>query len=429
MLPSYKFLLNSIVICLAALLIGACASTPPAPVLDLSEVSRAQEAQATGNFSEAARLWQEAALVSVGPERENYRLRAAEAWLQAGENNLSESVLEQVDENQLFNDRLARYSLLHAELALISNDAQSAEIYLAAARPNLTSGQQSRYQRLLDRSARLQTDPATFALATAASTLQAGIQYSTTRGVAILQLLEDVPSDALENIPAETTMAYGLNHWPDLAIQVRQTLVGSIKLDDAAELWASGHPDHEVTESGFKELVGRYRQMFSLPANIAVLLPLEGGLAAAGAAIRDGLLSAFLARSEDVTLKFYPTSDDPQSAVSAYFQAVGEGAQWIIGPLALNNMSSTSESRSRDNLLFGLSLSQEHEAHAVARKALENEQTKAIMITADSPWGSRMESAFAEAFIAGGGTIITTARFNPAESDHSSLLTENRSKQ
>ena len=64
-----------------------------------------------------------------------------------------------------------------------------------------------------------------------------------------------------------------------------------------------------------------------------MLLPLEGGLAAAGAAIRDGLLSAFLDDSRQASLRFYATGDDPQSAVSAYFDAMSEGAEWIIGPL------------------------------------------------------------------------------------------------
>lgn len=424
-------------------LISACVSTPPAPVRDISEeATLAEQALATGNYSEAAQYWQEAALVTEGPLRQSYRLQAAEAWMLAGESSRSMSLLSQVDEQQLFNDRLARYSLLHAELALASADAESAEIYLTAARPNLTISQQDRYQQLIARTARMRTDPASFALATAASALQPGSPYNSTKGVAILQLLEDVPSGTLRNISEETSGSFGLNGWPELAVLVRETLVGNLPVNESAASWAIDHPAHDVDEPGFRELAGRYLQMFSLPSQIAVLLPVDGNLSAASAAIRDGLMSAFLNHSEEVTLKFYPTNEDPQSAVSAYFQATGDGAKWIVGPLrresvaalsslgslgvpalALNNAGTGSSSQAGEDLLFSLSLSQEQEARAIAQRAIANDQSKAIMVTVDSAWGRRMETAFAEAFIEAGGSIITSAQFSSSESDHSSLLT------
>lgn len=424
-------------------LISACVSTPPAPVRDLSEeASLAEKALAMGKYSEAAQYWQEAALVTEGPLRHSYRLQAAEAWMLAGENSRSLVVLDQVDEQQLFNDRLARYSLLHAELALASADAESADIYLSAARPNLANSQQERYRQLVARTARMRTDPASFALATAASALQPGSPYDSTKGVAILQLLEDVPSGTLQNISDETSGSFGLNGWPELSVMMRETLVGKRSVNEAAALWAREHPAHDVDESGFKELARRYTQLFSLPSSIAVLLPTDGGLAAAGAAIRDGMMSAFLAQSEGVTMKFYPTNNDPQSAVSAYFQAMGDGAEWIIGPLrresvaalsslgslgvpalALNSAQAEPSGQSSEDLLFRLSLSQEQEARAIAERAITNNQSKAILLTVDTAWGRRMEAAFAEAFIEAGGSIITSTQFSSAESDHTSLLT------
>ncbi len=424
------------------LFVSACAVGPAQLKVTPNEVSQAQQAQATGNFSEAARLWQEAALVSVGPDRHQYRLQAAEAWMRAGERSRSGNILSQVDQRQLLDNRVSSFSLLHAELALAAADVDAAEIYLAAARKDLTTNQKSRYRQLLARAARLQTDPASYALATAASAMKSAIGYDSTRGVAILQLLEEVSSGSLRNISGNTAGAYGLNDWPELTVLIRETLINGHDVNLAAAGWADQHPDHEVSEQEFKILAGRYRQLFSLPENIAVLLPVEGGLAAAGKAIRDGLMSAFLAHSEGVTLRFYPTTEDPQSAVSAYFQAMGEGAQWIIGPLrresvealselgslgvpalALNNTGSDGPSSARDNLLFRLSLSQEQEARAIANRALENGQISAIMLTADSAWGRQMKAAFGEAFTSGGGTITTSSQFDPAENDHSSLLT------
>jgi outer membrane PBP1 activator LpoA protein len=429
---------------MATTLLAACASGPPAPVIEIPlEVSRAQQEQATGNFSEAAELWQEAALVTVGPEQHQYRLQAAEAWLRAGENSRSASLLEQVDKRQLRQDRVSRYSLLNAELALAVSDGETAEIYLASAQQNLTASQQSRYQTLLARARRLQADPANFALATAASAMRSPGVYDSTRGVAILQLLEDVPSSSLRSISNEAAKAYGLDSWPELTLLVRETLVSGRDVTQAALNWANEHPEHVVTELEFAKLAGRYRALFSLPRNIAVLLPVNGSLAAAGKAIRDGFVSAHLNRPENVSLRFYDTGEDPQSAVSAYFQAIDEGAQWIVGPLrkesveavsnlgshgvpaiVLNSSNSGEMQANKDSLLFSVSLSQEQEARAIAKRALKNGQNAAIMVTVNSTWGNRMELAFAEAFIAGGGTITTSSQFNTSENDHSGLLKE-----
>ena len=425
-------------------LLGACASGPPAPVFEIPlEVSRAQQEQATGNFSEAARLWQEAALVTGGPEQHQYRLQAAEAWFKAGENSRSSSLLKQVDERQLKNNRISGYSLLNAELALATSDGEAAEIYLASARQNLTASQQSRYEALLARARRLQTDPANFALATAASAMQSPGSYDSTRGVAILQLLEDVSSSSLKGISNEAATAYGLDSWPELTLLIRETLVSGSDVTQAALVWAAQHPGHQVTELEFAKLAGRYRALFSLPKNIAVLLPINGSLAAAGKAIRDGIVSAYLSNPEDVSLRFYDTGEDPQSAVSAYFQAIDEGAQWVVGPLrkesvdaiskldslgvpalALNNSNSQNSKTSRDNLLVRLSLSQEEEARSIAERALKNGQNSAIMLTVDNNWGKRVELAFADAFIADGGSITTSSQFSTSENDHSSILKE-----
>lgn len=427
---------------LAITLLGACASGPPAPVIEIPlEVSRAQQELATGNFSEAARLWQEAALVSGEPEQHQYRLQAAEAWLKAGNNSRSATLLKQVDKRQLKDDRISGYSLLNAELALAASDGEAAEIYLASARQNLTTSEQSRYRTLLARARRLQADPTSFALATAASVMQSPGSYDSNRGVAILQLLEDVSSGSLRKISNEAANAYGLNSWPELTLLIRETLVSGSDVTQSALKWANHHPDHQVTELEFARLTSRYRALFSLPKNIAVLLPTNGSLAAAGKAIRDGIVSAYLSRPEDVSLRFYDTGEDPQSAVSAYFHAVDEGAQWVVGPLRKESVEAVSKldnigvpalvlnnsqdpNPNRDSLFFRLYLSQEQEARSIAERALKNGQNKAIMLTADSSWGQRVELAFAEAFIAGGGAITSRSQFSTSENDHSSLLKE-----
>ncbi len=301
--------------------------------------------------------------------------------------------------------------------------------------------QESRAAGEFEPNRRLNINPSSHALATAAAALRVMEGYDSNQGVAMLQLLEDVPSRSLTQIANTEPIASGLHSWPELALLMRQTLISGSDLHAAAADWAVKHPNHEVSEGNFVELANRYRQLFSIPSRIAVVLPVEGGLAAAGKAIRDGLISAFLNGSEDVTLRFYPTTDEPGSALSAYSKAVGEGAQWIIGPLrresvqaVLNpgtlavpalmlNTISGAKPVDQHNRLWSLSLSQAQEARAIARKALEQRHMSAIILSSNNSWGQRMEAAFSDEFIAGGGEIAARGQFDLSENDHSALLT------
>ena len=402
---------------------------------------RAESAESLGRYSEAAELWQQAALDAAGSARDGYRLRAADAWLQAGEPVQTARRLAEIDDGRLSGDTLALFSLLHAELALQSMDLARADFYLDAAARFLAPSQQVRYRDLMQRASRLRGDPTGFALTATATALRAMERYDTHAGVALLQLLEDLPSGFLDRLPQAAETASRLDDWPQLAVTMRRALVSGANLEDVANAWTADHPGHVVSGEGFLELARAYRELFQVPTNIAVLLPDEGGLGAAGAAIRDGLIGAFLQAGAEQRLRFYPTADHPESAVSAYFAAVNDGAEWIIGPLRRESVEALSGLGSlgvpflmlnnppdgstllQENLVYSLALSQEMEARAIARKALTDGMHAAIALSADTPWGQRMEAEFSEAFRTGGGQLLASARFNPAESDHSDLLT------
>ena len=426
---------------LLVLLLSACAAPQrPAPS-EPGDAIRARQLQGVGNYAEAAQLWQQAAIVAVGAERQEFRLRAAEAWLLAGEAAKSRQQLQQVQDAQLESPGQSRMALLQAELALLDADAQSAEFYLAAARGGLAAPEMERYRLATQRLVRLQTDPASFAMTSVASALAGMGPYTTYSGVALLQLMEDIPSRQLQEIAQDEARSASLRHWPELALTVRNLLVTGQDKASVARQWSLAQAGHEVDEQGYIDLVDSYSALFTLPGNIAVLLPFEGGLAAAGKAIRDGIVSAFMEAPGNSELKFYPTSDEPDSAVSAYFAAIGDGADWIIGPLRresvaamaglgglgvpalmLNNADESLAAQREMGLVYQMSLSQELEAQAVAESALARNWNNALVLTADSAWGQRMKETFERAFIDAGGTVVSAAEFSSAESDHSSLL-------
>ena len=152
-------------------LVCACAAPPVPRPPEPEAAEQARTAQATGNYSEAAELWRRAAAVTAGPDRNRFRLRAAESWLRAGERARSQSDLGQVEQAQLEAPEQSRYALLQAELALIEADTGRAGFYLDAARNDLPGNERDRYARLAQQLERLQADPRAFAVSAIQSAL------------------------------------------------------------------------------------------------------------------------------------------------------------------------------------------------------------------------------------------------------------------
>ncbi len=57
------------------------------------------------------------------------------------------------------------------------------------------------------------------------------------------------------------------------------------------------------------------------------------------------------------------------------------------------------------------------------KKMLSRGHRQAILLLVDSAWGERIEAAFMDAYLAGGGEIVSLARFNASDPDHSGTLT------
>jgi outer membrane PBP1 activator LpoA protein len=72
--------------------------------------------------------------------------------------------------------------------------------------------------------------------------------------------------------------------------------------------------------------------------------------------------------------------------------------------------------------ISGLSLSQEYEAAATARHAVEAGFQNALVMAPESPWGERMAAAFEAEFLQGGGQIIAATRYLESQNDHTSSL-------
>lgn len=290
----------------------------------------------------------------------------------------------------------------------------------------------------------IQRDPSERSLAETAELSKTMLGYQADVALEILRSLESVPSAQLTSMIDGQFEDPEFTEWLELSLLARNTLINDRTIPAVAQQWADYHYGHAVTRENFPELLAHYRALFPMPTQVAILLPTDGGLAAAGKAIRDGILSAYLQEPGESVIRFYSSGQTPESAIAAYLQAREDGAMQIIGPLRISSTRALSEledpvvpilllNEPTDNIsafqqeasiINSLSLSQTDEAAAIAYRALEQRQKRALVLVPESSWGARIETAFTAMFEQGGGQISSITRFNPSANDQSEMLTQ-----
>lgn len=211
----------------------------------------------------------------------------------------------------------------------------------------------------------------------------------------------------------------------------------SVKQQNTSTLqWINIHPEHPASQQLPSELALLQKFVDTQPKNIALLLPLQGKLAKAGQAIRDGFLAAYFNnQTSNVTTNtntpaavFYDTSS--ADIHTLYDQAVLNGADIIIGPLskanvqklqdkpflnvpvlALNSLTTNSlisntETNNSSASFYQFSLSLEDEAVQVADRAWLEGHRQALILSSNAKWSQRAAAAFTQRWQTYGGTVI-----------------------
>lgn len=219
---------------------------------------------------------------------------------------------------------------------------------------------------------------------------------------------------------------------------------------------ASGTPATPVTTA---ELPGR-QPAAAPPATVvvptvqahklALLLPLSGAQRAAGEAIRDGFLAAYLADpASDTRPEVLILDEASPGPAAAYQAALDAGAEALLGPLlkesvaevahiarplpwlALNNLDTPAVASNP----YQFALTPEDEARAIAARAAAQGQLRALALAPDSDWGRRLLGAFTAALEERGGTVVAYRFYDPAMRDYTAqiqrllLLDESRNRQ
>ena len=99
--------------------------------------------------------------------------------------------------------------------------------------------------------------------------------------------------------------------------------------------------DHPVgTEMGQGNAITR--EGYQMPARVALLLPASGPLATPAEAVREGFFSAYFGTPSDAPrpqVRSYDSGGTPAQSQEAYNQAVADGANLVIGPLARDSVA------------------------------------------------------------------------------------------
>lgn len=436
---------QSTLVLLCALLltaISACTTSPRTPVAGQDHQGSADQAFARRDYEQAARSWQQEAIDAQAAPAASYRVRAADAWLLADRPTQAQNLLKWISRADLNSRDQARLDLVLADLALRHDRPDEAEQLLQQAKPRLSSSSQNRYNGLNLQLQQLLSLPATKEISRAAKLSSAIDRYEARSALKVIKSLANVSSGELEVRAVNPRGDQRLTGWLDLTLVIRQNLVVPDYVNQAMSGWKARHPYHPLSENEALDLWMRYRQQFPAPRRVAVLLPDSGRFSAAGAAVRDGMMSAFYENPGNTEILFFPTGDGPESAVSAYFSAIDAGPDWIIGPLqkssieailklaglttsilALNEIpSSFTAPPGLSGQIFGISLSQENEAAAIAKQAVKSGFRRAVVLAPESAWGDRMAFAFQEEFLQEDRELIAAARYFESDNDHSPVI-------
>ena len=305
-------------------------------------------------------------------------------------------------------------------------------------------GTDTRDDERQDRPYDLLRDPSDRSLAEVAELSSNMIGYQPDVALEVLRSLETVASGQLRAMIDSQLYDPEFTEWLELSLQMRTSLINGYPIEEAAKYWVDYHYGHAVDHANFVELALRYQALFSTPAQVAILLPAEGGFAAAGNAIRDGIVSAYLDQPGGSVIRFYSSGESSETALAAYQQAGDDGATQIIGPLRIGSTRALASQHNatipvlllnepggnlpigtrQESIVNSLSLSQSEEAAAIAGKAIEIGYRQAVVLVPDNAWGTRIETTFKTMFEQGEGQISATSRFNRAAKDHSAMLTQ-----
>ena len=406
------------------LLLAGCAGTPTreAP----SEAALVAEKQFDdGDFEAAAQSFLEAAADSRSM-RDVYRLRAAESFRELGELEQARAALQGMLAKLFTPEENLRLAMLQAELALDVDDAARASALLAVPVENVPEDYRERFHFLRARAFEEDNDP--FAAAAERVALDGYLAPAdrADNQRRIQKLLTGVDDDTLYQRSAQLPAGHPLYVHAGRLLAAR----GLALPRPYDRTGGFGRPDGTPVQAD--------AQGYRAYGRIALLLPLEGQFATAAAAVRDGFLSAYYAETRTrPAVQLYDSGEGPDAALAAYDQAVADGADLVIGPLARESVAALFERAQISTPLLALNrggetppppgsasfaLAPEDEGIAAADRMLRRGWKRVIAAAGDDENAQRTLAAFREHFTQRDGLVVAEVRLPESAPDYTALI-------
>lgn len=409
---------------------------PQSPARAAAEDSPSPEVLSRGGqHAEAARLYEQQARRLFRSWDTRLTLLAAREYLAAGRTADAERLLGKLDGTPRGDDAVL-YRRIQAEVALARGDGAAALSALGAIpRP---------WPAPLASELLLLQAQADFAAGRTLDGIRAFEERSRVLGGADERARNDeLLVDALQKSGAAAMPAGATDSdraWIELA-QLRAAGDSAVAQQRAAD-WRVRHPNHPgvalLPRTAAGTAAARDGQPplpAGPPAAVALLLPLSGRQQAAGVAVRDGFIAAYLAQPDAAPrVLVYDTA--ALGADAAYRKAIADGAQFVVGPLTKEDVASLVAAQplpvptlalnayggAQPAFLYQFSLDPEQEARGAARRIAADGYARGIALFPRSPWGERLYGAFTSELQAAGVELMGAQYYEPGARDFSGPL-------
>lgn len=425
--PEPMFASNFRFTCVVALLFLSACTTTPTP--------RQQDTQAASipaPATSAEALQRLPGLPSA--QRDATAISWAMEYLSAGRLDAARQLIELLDHNQLSGANLGQWTLVAVPLKLAAQDSEGALELLSSnrllmAEPNLSANQQARTGLL--RADALALNGELLASVRERARINDLLDTDTrayNQRMIWTQLMMLQPDVLVsERSPAGDS---ALDGWLELALIYRDPLADIDTQMRNLDGWQDRWPAHPAAKELPDMIRALRRAVRNRPDSIALLLPMNGPLAPAANAIRDGIMASYysaLSQGHPVPqIHFLDTGS--ADVITRYNEALALGARLIIGPLGKDQAATLASVPSLpvptltlnyvadDTLpeqLFQFGLAPEDEARQIAEQSIREGLYLAALLYPQGDWGSRVAQAFIDAYTELGG--IVTSRTDYAD--------------
>lgn len=421
-----------------AISLASCSSNAPQPESRKPTPAKSQSAKP----SASALLKQ--ANQAQSPERERLLLDAAQAYIEAQQYNRARDLLVEMNSDALPDADYVKHTDLLSAVALYQGSNFLAHGILT--KPRLEQQWQN-MEPQTEVSLREKRAQVFALLGEAQLSVAERIQLSSlidnkaqrqTNQDLLWQNLMSIPFAELQHL-SNSEHGQAARGWYSLAAINKNNQIDleqqRAQLQDWLNEWRQ-HPAHDNLPNDLRLLQSLIDQQ---PKQVALLLPMQGKLAEAGEAVRDGFFAAYFeALSNGRNTPEVRQYDSSGDALTAYQQAVADGADLVIGPIDKENVTELSLMPSLEVPVLSLNypdappaeplkgfyqfgLAVEDEARQVARQAFLEGHRQAMIIIPAQEWSERSARAFTEEWEKLGGIVVNRSQFQ-ASANYSGLV-------